>query len=233
MPDPGFPPYYNAAFFNTIKVKEVKENTLMHPVFMSVQLWYTYLLEKFVTKRDPHQDGRLELIPNRIETIYPNIRWNEYYRLQKLQGLSPNAKSFLFKLVHQLLPSRERVHRIMPANTGSVGATLGSWRPTCMGYLNVARTVRLHLARVYDPQLNADKALQLLADSEEVFLLPTITVLATGLMTIWTNRLLKRVTNLYSMRTELECAVSIRRRSRNRKIREAGEILNNLITNFY
>ena len=98
MPDPGFPPYYNAAFFNTIK--EVKENTPLNPVFMSVQQWYTYLLEKFVTKSDPHQDGRLELIPNRIETIYPNIRWNEYYRLQKLQGLSPNAKSFLFKLVH-------------------------------------------------------------------------------------------------------------------------------------
>ena len=91
----------------------------------------------------------------------------------------------------------------------------------------------LRLAKVYDAQLNAERALQLLVDADEVFLLPTITVLATGLMTIWANRLLKRATNLYSMRTELECAVSIRRRSRNRKIREAGEIIHNLITNFY
>ena len=75
MPDPGFPPYYNASFFNTIK--EVKENTPLNPVFISVQQWYTYLLEKLVTKSDPHQDGRLELIPNRIETIFPNVRWNE------------------------------------------------------------------------------------------------------------------------------------------------------------
>ena len=96
-----------------------------------------------------------------------------------------------------------------------------------------AAEAMLRLARVYDTQLTAEKALQLLVDADEVFLLPTITVLATGLMAIWENRLQKKVTNLFMMRTELECAVSIRRRSRNRIIREAGEIIQNLITNFY
>ena len=98
---------------------------------------------------------------------------------------------------------------------------------------NVAKITRLRLARVYDAQLNEEKVLQLLVEADEVFLLPTVIILATGLTTIWSNRLLKKTTNLYSLRTELECAVSIRRRSRNRRIREAGEIMNNLITNFY
>ena len=216
----------------------MKENSPLNPVFMSVQQWYTYLLEKFVTKRDPHQDGRLELIPNRIETNHPNIQWNEYYRLQRLKGLAPITKTFLFKLVHQLLPSRERVHRIMPANTGECWCNTGELETYMHAFFECSKNsdaaeAMLRLARVYDTQLTAEKALQLLVDADEVFLLPTITVLATGLMAIWENRLQKRVTNLFMMRTELECAVSIRRRSRHRIIREAGEIIQNLITNFY
>ena len=35
------------------------------------------------------------------------------------------------------------------------------------------------------------------------------------------------------MRTELELAVSIRRKSRSKKILEAAEIMQNIITNFF
>ena len=69
-------------------------------------------------------------------------------------------------------------------------------------------------------------------DAEEPFLLSCISLLATGLGFIWENRMIKKVTTLIMMRAELEAAVSIRRRSRLPRIREAGDIMSNIIANF-
>ena len=69
LPDPGFPPYYNSAFFDIIR--EVKESNMLNPIHLTVKQWYTYLLEKCVTTREINQEGRRELIPNRIEELSP------------------------------------------------------------------------------------------------------------------------------------------------------------------
>ena len=53
-----------------------------------------------------------------------------------------------------------------------------------------------------------------------------------GLEFIWEQRKLKKATSTYSIRAELEAAVSLRRRSRSKKIREAGNIMENMINNF-
>ena len=91
----------------------------------------------------------------------------------------------------------------------------------------------LRCAQSYDQGLTADKCLSLQVRADEVFSLAIITILTTGMETIWANRQQKKVTTLFTMRAELECAVSIKRRSRNRKIREAGEIVQNIINNFF
>ena len=49
---------------------------------------------------------------------------------------------------------------------------------------------------------------------------------------IWENRKFKKSTNLYSMRDELESSISIKRRSRLRKVREAADIMENMVVNF-
>ena len=49
LPDPGFPPFYNREFFKSIK--NVKKDTPLNPVNMSVTEWYRLLLEKFMTMR--------------------------------------------------------------------------------------------------------------------------------------------------------------------------------------
>ena len=51
--------------------------------------------------------------------------------------------------------------------------------------------------------------------------------------TIWANRVAKKVTTMYEMRSELESGMSIKRRSRDRQIREAGNIIQNVIDNFF
>ena len=59
-----------------------------------------------------------------------------------------------------------------------------------------------------------------------------ILLLAVGLEFIWERRKLKNNTRPYEMRTELELAVTIRRKARSKKILESAEIMNNMIINF-
>jgi hypothetical protein len=69
LPDPGYTPYYDQKFFNIIRF--VKDKTPLNPVYMSVKEWYLLLLEQNVTKREVDQEGRLELIPCRVEERNP------------------------------------------------------------------------------------------------------------------------------------------------------------------
>ena len=90
----------------------------------------------------------------------------------------------------------------------------------------------LRCVHAYDGNLTADRSLILDITADEIFLLPTVTLLSTGLELIWENRKLKKSTTLYSIRAELEAAVSLRRKSSSKKIREAGNVMFNMITNF-
>ena len=84
----------------------------------------------------------------------------------------------------------------------------------------------------YDRTLTETKMLRVELDTDEPFLLASVYILATGLEFIWENRKVRKRTSLYVMRAELEAAISIRRRSRLRTIRESADIMKNMIDNF-
>ena len=54
------------------------------------------------------------------------------------------------------------------------------------------------------------------------WLIVSVSVPSTGLLYIWETRKLGKTTTLYMMRAEPEAAVSIRQRSRLKKVRECG-----------
>ena len=81
--------------------------------------------------------------------------------------------------------------------------------------------------------MTLEKALRLELEADETFLLPTVILLTTGLEFIWENRKNRKATPVYKMRAELEAAVSIRRKSRLRRVREAGNIMHNVLNNFF
>ena len=96
-----------------------------------------------------------------------------------------------------------------------------------------AAEAMMRCAKVYDEDLTPDKILSLQVKAGEIYMMATIAMITTGLETIWANRQLKKITTGYMMRADLECAVSIKRRSRNRVIRESGDIMQNTLTNFF
>ena len=236
MPDPGFTPYYDQKFFNVIKF--VKDKTPLNPVFMSVRQWYLLLLETNVTKREVDQEGRMELIPCRVEEKNPEVCWSESYRISRLPGLSPDSKSFLFKLIHTLLPSKERIHHLTQAssplcwcNTGAVESYQHLFYH-CEKNSEAGQAL-LRCVMSYDRSLSEVKSLRLELNPDEPFLLASISLLSSGLELIWQNRKLKKNTTLYTMRAELEAAISIRRRSRLKKGREAAAIMGNMVEKFF
>ena len=180
----------------------------------------------------------MELVPCKVEEREPTVFWSESYRISRLHGLSPMSKSFLFKLVHTLLPSKERVSRIIPATSPLCWCNLGLEENYHHLFFQCIKNQEaglalLHCIQSYDRAATGVRSLRLELTADDPFLLPCTALLATGLELIWENRKFKKATTVFEMRSELELAVSIRRRSRSRQIRESADIMQNILTNFF
>ena len=234
---PDIPPYYSKGFFDIIK--KVVQDTPLNPVHMTVKQWYDYLLELEVTMELDGADGRLAQKKSRVEMLYPNNSWADIYHFSKLQGLSTESRTFNFKLINQLLPVNARLNQLLPNNRSDCTMCRSGQPETILHALfecesnKEAEEALITLTRPYDSNFTAEKALLLyLSICDTIYELPTILVLSTGLNFIWQNRVSKKSTALYQIRAELECLVSLLRRSRRRRLREASKMVNNSLSNF-
>ena len=188
--------------------------------------------------REVENEGRTELIPCKVEEREPTVFWSESYRISRQHGLSPQSKSFLFKLIHTLLPSKERVHNLTPATSPLCwcGAGIQEDYQHLFFYCSKNQDAGQSLLRCiqsYDRAATGVRSLRLELITDDPFLMPSVAILATGLEFIWENRKLKKSTTLFDMRTELELSVSIRRRSRSKVIRESAQVMENILNNFF
>ena len=108
---PQMPPYFSPYFFSCIKW--VKENTPLNISTMSTAQWYRALLEREVTMAEG-DNNTMEFIKSRVELASPDTDWEESWRRARLKGLGPEVTSFLWKLLHKLLPTEQRLARILP-----------------------------------------------------------------------------------------------------------------------
>ena len=171
--------------------------------------------------------------------MYPNNNWSQAFQFSRLKGLSTETRSFAFKLLHQLLPFNQRLHEILPNNRPDC-SLCGSLQPesplhglfVCEKNCQAAEAL-LTLTRPYDRTITAKKVLLLDLDvCDPIYELPTVLVLSTGLSLIWKNRSCGKGNALYQVRAEIECLISLLRRSRRRLLREAGDIICNTLANF-
>ena len=112
LPDPGFLPYYPNSFFKSIK--NVHENTPLDVRTMSTKQWARVLTEDGLTMEQlPNQDTR-QYILCKSELLAPLNDWELSWRLGRLRGLNSEMTSFNFKLLHKLLPVKNRLHQLTP-----------------------------------------------------------------------------------------------------------------------
>ena len=164
------------------------------------------------------------LIPTRVESVQPNNDWTETWRLARIHGLGSNLTSFLFKLLHRLLPTQDRVQRLGVAVDGQPGLCQLCHLETedalhalvhCPQSAVASLALLGHAQNVL-PNLSPEAALRLdfgakLEEEEE---LATVCLLATGWLYIWEARVDKMQVLRYKMRAELEAMIYILRKSR-------------------
>ena len=141
-------------------------------------------------------------------------------------------------MIHTLLPSRERVHHLTQTSSPLCWCESGAVENYQHLFFDCSKNREAGEALIrcvssYDNSLSTAKALRLELSGDECFLLSSIVLLATGLQFIWENRKQKLATTLFLMRAELEAAVTLRRKSSNRRIKEAASIMENMINNFF
>ena len=108
--DPGVPPYYPENFFQTIK--KMKDQGTLNISTMSSKDWYRVMLEDNITM-ETSDNGEARLIKCRVELQHPDNDWENSWRLARLPGLESDQISFLWRALHNLLPTQSRVSRIM------------------------------------------------------------------------------------------------------------------------
>jgi hypothetical protein len=115
IPAPPNSPYYGANFFSCIK--EVKNEGLLNILTMSSGMWYRVLVENRVT----HQahGASSEYIPCRAETNHPEIDWERTWSLAVTPGLSSEQLTFLWRMLHNILPCQSRLFRMRMPNINS------------------------------------------------------------------------------------------------------------------
>ena len=152
-----------------------------------------------------HRSNNLqELIPCKVEMSDPNVFWSESYRLCRLQGLSPSSKSFLFKLIHCLLPSKERLHHLTPATSPLCWCDSGQQETYKHLFFECPKNEEagqslMRVVQCYDRNISEEKALRIELTAVDPFLLPSVALLTAGLELIWERRKQRKSTTNYQI----------------------------------
>ena len=215
---PPLPPYFSDSFFNYIRW--VKENTPLNVATMTTAQWYRVLLEKEVTMVETNDNGSMEFIKSRSELASPHTDWESSWSRARLKGLGSEAVSFLWKLLHRLLPTEERLSRILPNKsaicrqcTNPITANLEHRFFDCDTSRHVGRNL-LGAIQEYDPSVTPAGLLRLEFVVDEAMEMPIVWVTAQTLMNIWKIRLAGNIVDLHVTRTLLETRVNLLRETR-------------------
>ena len=219
--DPGLPPFYNQQFFQVIY--QVHHHSSLSVSQMTEKQWYRYLVEDKVTMMETEQ-GR-QMIPCRVEVKNPDHDWETSWSRARLPGLGPRLSSFLFKILHDILPTKERVSRTNPTEQGTCRLCttdeiedLEHALVTCSGNQGIGIAILESLPLPHMVQGHHALTLQLdLQDHQE---LPVVFFLAVAWSSIWESRILGNKPVLYKVRAQLEAEVSLLRETRFAEVTE-------------
>ena len=189
IPSPPLPPYYPDLFFQTIR--NVKENTPLNVTTMTTADWYRVLVEQEVTMMEPVNSNTKEFIKSRAELVSVNTDWESCWRRARMKGLGSQATSFLWKLMHRLLPCEERLARILPNSSSNcklcpnpVSADLPHCLLQCISTSEVGNLM-LSMVRLYDPAITIIKLLRLDFQCDETVEMPLVWILSQTLLYMW------------------------------------------------
>ena len=171
-----------------------------------------------------------------VELSSPNTDWENSWRLARLPGLGREHTSFLFRLLHQILPTQERLHRtktdVNPV-CKAAGCTevedLGHCLVICPANQDVGTSL-VELLRQHHAGLTTAAALRLEMQVEEHLELPMVWVTAGTLLSIWEQRKISNKVQPHLTRANLEAKINTLRETR---MASLASLLDELITSMF
>ena len=199
---------------------------------MTSRQWYTLLLEDNVTMETDSDEAARNYIPCKAEKLNPTIDWQRIWQLARLKGLDSNQTSFLWKLLHSLLPTLNRVNRINPKTSpicqhcnNNLIEDLSHAFFGCSFNRDVAQNL-IDILSNYQPNLTISKILTIDFEVEENLELPMVWTTSNFLSIIWDYRKDKRKCDLIRARADLEAKVSLLRKT---KFKVAAETISQML----
>ena len=233
LPRPPIPPYFRGDFFPTLRRLQSSSINLR---LCNVKTIYNFLMDDLLRTDGVEGDGPPPLAPLRVELSDPGVDWPRSWQLARLPALGPQLSSFLFKLLHQLLPTAERVAKILPASSplctqcgDKVVETLFHALYACTANLGLPQKL-LACLKDYDPALTPQKILTLHIEVNIHLQLPIVWTISTFLLSLWSARIDKRKVSLPAVRSEVEAACRILKES---KFTNAGQVTDQLVSTLF
>ena len=219
LPNPGFPPYYSPEFF--AKIRKVHLETPLNVSTMSEKEWYRVFLEDSCTMEEADMEGNRQTKLCRVERGSPDTDWEESWRLARLPGLGSENMSFIFKMMHDILPTQERVARTNPRASpacpmpgcGAAVETRSHALFQCLWNDGIGERV-LACIGDYVPDLLPEQALRLDFKVEEEQVLAMVWIMASALLIVWKLRSSKSRVQLYKVRAQMEANINLLRETR-------------------
>ena len=133
-------------------------------------------------------------IPCRTEILTPETDWARTWRLARLKGLNSSQTSFLWRLLHRLLPTLDRVNRITP-NTSPIcklcpDQTVEDLSHALLScsYNGVVSTALMNTLSILQPNISKSEILTLHFDVDKQMELPVVWLTCNVLHKIWDSR---------------------------------------------
>ena len=187
---------------------------------MTSGMWYRVLVEENVTYKLKNS-GR-ELVPCRIESKHPELNWERAWSLAVTPGLPSSFLTFLWRMLHDLLPCQTRLFRLRMPNANSDICTLcdlnvaGDLTHSLMlcTYNGGVGQFLLTLLHHVLPTLLPHQVTLLDLEVDQKKQLPLVYIIASVLSQVWDCRKEKKPYQIFRIRAVLEAGVNIMRKSR-------------------
>ena len=200
---------------------------------MSSKDWYRVLIEDNLTM-EMDELGQRIFIKCRTERQHPENDWENTWRLARLHGLESDQISFLWRLLHNLLPTQSRISRLLQQQDPSCKICHHPCGDlphlfNCTTSKLVCRTLLRTLTSI-QPNISPQHVLLLSLELEPSMELPVVWLISSTLNYVWNQHTSKKQCCLVEVRSVLEARVNLLRRGK--KYKNAATLIENLIENF-
>ena len=211
------PPYFTRELFNIIKM--VKSKYSANIITMSEKDWTQILTKDFITMEVNQATNTSSFKACRAGLASPNTDWTHSWSLCRQPGIPPDMASFLWKMLHNLLGTQERLNRLGSSPTPTCklcNQATGSLQHELLecAHNDQVGEKLLTCLQLHMPSLSAASLLRLEFSCSDDKELPVTILTAATLKHVWKERSASSRVRAYKVRAEIEQTINLLRTTR-------------------